>query len=175
MIIKKTTLFLSAIITIAASPINHAKEDDKPRIMVKSAGKSKGEFVFIYLVEHQATEFPKSQVIILKDEKVLNVITDASPVSFNPDGDILLMKEIGGDDDLQHYILNLGGGEYKKEQARKDYVFGGRWATNARWNEDGTKVLLHLHMTAEGEDDEVSYSVKDLIAKSKNSKTEDKN
>lgn len=81
--------------------------------------------------------------VIVKNGKVLASVRDAKPVSFGPDGTVLLLREAMADDDCRHFLLNLAAGEIRKDpEKRMRWMIGGRYVTSATWSDDGTRVTL---------------------------------
>lgn len=97
---------------------------------------------------YTATSVPTGEeggadTVILRDGKVLASVRDAAPVSFSPDGKILLLREAMADDDCRHFLLNVGAGEFRKDpEKRMRWMIGGRYVTSAKWSDDSTKVTL---------------------------------
>jgi Tol biopolymer transport system component len=81
--------------------------------------------------------------VITKEGKVLASVRDAAPVSFSPDGRLLLLCEAMADDDCRHFLLNVAAGEFRKDpRERLKWIIGGRYVTDAEWSEDGSKLTL---------------------------------
>lgn len=82
-------------------------------------------------------------IVISRDGKALASVRDAAPVSFAPDGTILLLREAKADDDCCHFLLNLGAGELRKDpEKRRQWAIGGRHVISAEWSADGRTVNL---------------------------------
>jgi hypothetical protein len=41
--------------------------------------------------------------------------------------------------------LDIGAGQFKRSEARSNYVFGSRFATKAVWSDDGMFLVLFDH------------------------------
>ena len=120
--------------------------------------KSKLGFVAEGVVPAKAEE-GKVDTLIKKDGKLLAKVENAIPVSFSPDGTILLLAEMAADDDCRHFLLNVAAGEYsKKGSQRLNWIIGGRSVTKAEWSADGKKLTLKSSkaMGAKAETIEVS-------------------
>lgn len=84
-----------------------------------------------------------SVTTLSKGGVLLSEIDGARPVSFSPDGNILLVREAQQDDDCRHYLLNLGVGEYKKKWIEgEEKRIGGRFVVGASWSDDGKTITL---------------------------------
>lgn len=104
----------------------------------------------------------EGKTIIWKKRIKVAEIPSARPVSFSPKEDILLLAEYAADDDLRHFLLDLGSGEFKKEGNRLDYVFGGRYVKGATWSDDGkTLTLLYIEGLASKTKEE--FSVEEIL------------
>lgn len=80
---------------------------------------------------------------ITKNGKLVATIDAARPVSFSPDGGILLLADAMADDDCRHFLLNVAAGEYKKDQAKwREWKIGSRWHSKATWSADGKMITL---------------------------------
>lgn len=89
---------------------------------------------------------------ITKDGKPLAIVSGAKPVSFSPDGRILLLREAGADDDLKHFFLNLAAGEHEKtaEQLKNgQHRVGGRAVVKSEWSPDGKFVTFYSFYESE--------------------------
>lgn len=89
------------------------------------------------------TEEALMSTVITKDGKLVATIEAARPVSFSPNGGILLLADAMADDDCRHFLLNIAAGEYKKDEARwREWKIGSRWHSIATWSADGKTVTL---------------------------------
>src|SRR6478736_5242577 len=81
--------------------------------------------------------------VIRKNGKVLAHVPCARPISFSPDGAILLLDEAAPEDDCRHFLLNIAAGEYSKDDgSRLKWVIGSRYASEAKWSSDSKKLIL---------------------------------
>jgi hypothetical protein len=141
-----TSIFL-AVILLAGSISSAATEpQDKEvkaapessyRKMVSPSGLIAHYFQFI--TEEGEGE---GRVLIEKQGAVIATLTGVRPVSFSPTADILLVREDFGDDDLRHYLLDVGAGQYQRTEARNEYIFGSRYVSKATWSKDGKTIVL---------------------------------
>ena len=107
--------------------------------------RSPGGFIAHSLRFTNADGEPEGRVFIEKDGRVIATIPGVRAVSFSPKQDVLLVREEVADDDLRHYLLNIGAGQYSRPEPRLDYVFGSRFVTRAEWSEDGKWLVLFDH------------------------------
>ena len=84
----------------------------------------------------------EGRVLIEKQGSVIATLTGVRPVSFSPTADILLVREDFGDDDLRHFLLNVGAGQYQRTEERNEYIFGSRYVRKATWSKDGKTITL---------------------------------
>lgn len=105
-------------------------------------------------------------VIKDKEGKVLAKIKGVDPMSFSPVDDILLVKELTDGDDSRQYLLNIGAGEFTKKGKRTEYVFGGKYVTEARWSSDGKTIIL-VNIGGIAEEVEDSFKIADYIIPNK--------
>jgi|GEM_PF-1359876 len=133
-----TKAILSSVILllpVAASAEGAPEPATSPREVKSSSG-----FV---ATEVDNGEEAGRDTVITKDGKVLASVRDAAPVSFSPDGRILLLCEAMADDDCRHFFLHVAAGEFRKDpQERLKWIVGGRYVTDAEWSEDGRSVTL---------------------------------
>jgi hypothetical protein len=81
--------------------------------------------------------------VITKNGKLVATIEAARPVSFSPDGGILLLADAMADDDCRHFLLNIAAGEYQKELKKwREWKIGSRWHSQATWSADGKTITL---------------------------------
>ncbi len=92
-------------------------------------------------VEPAEAEEGASDTIIKKDGKEIARIADAIPVSFSPDGTILLLHDAAADDDCRHFLLNVAAGEKPKPFCERNKI-GGRHVENAEWSKDGKSITF---------------------------------
>jgi hypothetical protein len=85
------------------------------------------------------------RTMIEKEGLVVGVVEGARPVSFSPTADILLVVEDFADDDLRHYLLKIGDGQFSRKDERANYVFGSRFVAKAEWSNDGKFLTLTDH------------------------------
>ena len=85
---------------------------------------------------------PEGRVLIEKDGQIIATIVGVQAVSFSPTSDILLVREAVADDDLRHYFLNIGKGQFTRKGDRTSYVFGSRYVDKAKWSANGKQVTL---------------------------------
>ncbi len=114
---------------------------EEPKSSHKKVASPGGYIAHSFLTTNADGE-PEGRVLIEKDGRVIATIKGVFADSFSPKADILLVKEAIADDDLRHYFLNIGEGEFKKEGDRASYVFGSRYATKSAWSDDGKYVVL---------------------------------
>jgi hypothetical protein len=88
--------------------------------------------------------------IIRKDGQVLLQIPNARPVSFNPTGDVLLLKDAAADDNCRHFLIRPAA-KLEVPPFGKRVSVGGRFVTSHQWSEDGKSVTLISDPAAEGE------------------------
>jgi hypothetical protein len=131
------------------------EEKAAERKLLQSPGGYRAEFVPL---EGEG----EGKILILKGKLLVAEIPNSKPVSFSPKADILLLAEHAPDDDLQHFLLDLGKGEIKKEGNRLDYVFGGRYVKEARWSDDGKMITL-LYYEGLASQEEKKFSVEKLL------------
>ena len=146
--------FLVSLILLAASG-GIAEEEARGKDPLQSLGEYRAEFVPL-------EEEGQGKTVIWKGVEKVAEIPDSRPVSFSPVEDILLLVECAPDDDLQHFLLNLGDGEKKKEGRRLDYVFGGRYVKGAEWSRDG-KILTLFYIEGLGDRGKEEFSVEELL------------
>lgn len=79
--------------------------------------------------------------VIKKDGKEVARIPNARPVSFSPDGGILLLAEAAPDDDCRHFLLNVADGEKPKPFGKRHRI-GGRYVEKAEWSKDGKTITF---------------------------------
>lgn len=83
------------------------------------------------------------KTVITKNGRLLATVEDSRPVSFSPDGRILLLAEAAPDDDCRHFLLNIAAGEYQKDWEKwRKWKIGSRYHSKARWSADSKTVTL---------------------------------
>ncbi len=87
----------------------------------------------------------EGKTVIWKNGRKITEILYTRPISFSPIDDILLLAECSSDDDNRQFLLNIGHEELAKEGSRLNYIFGGRYRTNAIWSLDGKKITLQYY------------------------------
>lgn len=92
-------------------------------------------------VESATDEEGAYDTVIKKDGKEIARVSDARPVSFSPDGTILLLCEAAADDDCRHFLLNVAAGE-KPKQCNELKRIGGRYVVDAVWSKDGKTITF---------------------------------
>jgi len=125
-------------------------------------GASPGDEVFTSATGYVATTRPSPSgeegawdTLIRKDGAEIGLIPNARPVSFHPDGSVLLLFEAAADDSLEHFLI-------RPEAAAKVPPFGerkrvgGRFITGHEWAEDGKNLTL---IPMEGMGDKVAVAV----------------
>lgn len=81
---------------------------------------------------------------IWEGKKKIATIPYASAISFSPDGRVLLLHEAEASDDTRHFLLNIAGGEYIKNQKdRLKWIVGNRYVVKTGWTKDSKYVVLH--------------------------------
>ncbi len=97
--------------------------------------------------------------VITREGKVLASVRDAAPVSFSPNGEVLLVREAMPDDDCRHFLLNLKAKEFRKDpETRLEWVIGGRYVTKAEWSEDGKFLTLTASEESGGEKERIEVA-----------------
>lgn len=128
-------LLIRIVFACLCSALLSARDAAEPVAMASEAG-------FVATAVANGEEGGRDTVIS-RDGKVLASVRDAAPVSFGPDGTILLLREAMADDDSRHFLLNLGAGEFRKDpEKRREWVIGGRHVTRAEWSAEGRTVTL---------------------------------
>ncbi len=85
-------------------------------------------------------------------------IPHASPVSFSPAGDVLLLREAAPDDAIEHFLVHTKDlADVPPFGARKR--IGGRWVTDHQWSDDGATLTL----TSEINDSEVVVNIEEYF------------
>ncbi len=104
---------------------------------------------------------------IWEGKKKIATVPYASAVSFSPDGRVLLLHEAEASDDARHFLLNVAGGEYIKNQKdRLKWVVGNRYVSKTGWTKDSKYVILHEGLSPE-KSKPVRYTVAKYIAPAK--------
>ncbi|MBK1855407.1 hypothetical protein JO972_10590 [Verrucomicrobiaceae bacterium 5K15] len=131
------TLFLAAALPVHADP-------PKPKEIQSATG------IVAKTVPSDASE-GATDTQIFQHDKLVATIHNAAAVSFQPKGDILLLRETGADDDSRHFLLNLGKKEYSKNpEKRASWVIGGRYVVKTTWSDDGRQITLQTAQFAGG-------------------------
>lgn len=74
---------------------------------------------------------------LLCGEGIENVVVrGALPIAWDPAGGRLLMREAAADDDLRHFVLDVGAGEFEKRGSRMDWILGERADRFTAWRGD---------------------------------------
>jgi len=81
------------------------------------------------------------QTIVRMNGKVLLSIPNARPVSFRPQGDVLLLREAAADDDCRHFLVKPSAGAKVPGFGARTRV-GGRMVAGHKWSEDGRTLTL---------------------------------
>lgn len=84
----------------------------------------------------------EGQTFIEKEGRVVATLKGVRPISFSPTQDVLLLREDVADDDLRHYLLDIGAGQYALTIERNEAVFGSRYVARTEWSEDGRHLVL---------------------------------
>lgn len=79
--------------------------------------------------------------VIKKEGKEIARIPNAKPISFSPDGGILLMRDAAPDDDCRHFLFNVAAGEKSKPFGKRKRI-GGRYVEKAEWSKDGKTITF---------------------------------
>lgn len=132
---------------LLAAPLPSEETESKKRLTETSYRKveSPGGFIAHYLrFQGKEGDF-EGRTMIEKEGLVIGVIRGARPVSFSPTEDILLVVEDYADDDLRHYLLKVGEGQFSRKDKRERYVFGSRFVAKAEWSKEGKFLTLTDH------------------------------
>ena len=137
------TLYTSFVILFASVLLSSA-EDHQSKSSYKSV-RSPGGYIAHYLrFDSEEGEF-EGRIMIEKEGRVIATIIGARPVSFSPKANILLVVEDVADDNLKHYLLDIGKGQFTRKAKREDYTFGTRYSSKAVWSDDGKSLVLFDH------------------------------
>lgn len=79
-----------------------------------------------------------SDTIIRKDGKEVLRVPHAKPISFSPDGRILLLAQAAADDDCQQFLLDVTVGKLPG----KILKVGGRYVVKSEWSKDGKTLTF---------------------------------
>lgn len=79
--------------------------------------------------------------VIKKEGKEIARIPNAVPISFSPDGGILLMHDAAPDDDCRYFLFNVAAGEKSKPFGKRQRI-GGRYVKKAEWTKDGKTITF---------------------------------
>jgi len=133
-------LYTSVAILFSLTLLSSA-EDQQSTSVYKSV-RSPGGFIAHYLRFNTGEGNFEGRVMIEKEGRVIATINGARPVSFSTKADILLVVEDVADDDLKHYLLDIGKGQFTRKAKREDYTFGSRFSSKAVWSDDGKFLVL---------------------------------
>jgi hypothetical protein len=154
---KNQILLTLLTISLIFGSTGNGEEKSPKTKMLESPSGYRAEFVAL---EGEG----EGKTLIWKGKLVVAEVPDSKPISFSPKQDILLLAEHAPDDDLRHFLLNLGEGEFKKKGERLDYVFGGRYVKGAKWSADG-KTLTLLYIEGLASKPQESFDVGKLLEK----------
>ncbi|MDA7880969.1 hypothetical protein N9A94_01535 [Akkermansiaceae bacterium] len=138
-----TALFLFSLI-LPSSADDHQKDKSQHQSSHQSV-RSPGGFIAHYFRFITDEEEAEGRILIEKEGHIIATIKGARPVSFSPTSDILLVREDVADDDLRHYFLNIGAGQFSRKAERAQYTFGNRFSSKAVWSDDGKSLVLFDH------------------------------
>ena len=136
------TIALLSIFSLSPSFADHHQKKTTPVQSSHQKVQSPGGFIahsFRFAIDDGE---PEGGILIEKDGQVVGTISGARAVSFSPTADILLVSEAVASDDLRHYLLDIGKGQYTRKGERKNYVFGSRYVAKAKWSADGKQITL---------------------------------
>ena len=139
----KLLLVFTAFLFTPLLPL--AAEEAKPTPSSHKSVRSSSGLIAHYFKLQTGDVEPEGLILIEKEGRVIATIKGARPVSFSPVNDILLVVEDVADDDLRHYFLNIGAGQYSRNDEREERVFGPRFVSKATWSDDG-KYLVLFHV-----------------------------
>lgn len=107
-----------------------------------------GEEVFTSASGLVATSVPAAKneegafdTLIQKDGKKVLLVSNARPVSFSPQGDVLLLLEAAADDDCRHFLIKPAADKVIPAFGKRTRI-GGRTVTGHKWSTDGLSLTL---------------------------------
>ena len=103
--------------------------------------RSVGGYIAHYLRFTNEDQDLEGRLFIERDGVVVAVVNGVRPVLFSPTEDVLLVREDIADDDLKHFLLDIGAGQFSRTEERASYVFGSRFVDRVEWSDDGKHIV----------------------------------